>query len=328
MDSILPVVLPPPLRNGDKILVIAPSRAVDPAALKAWAEWMQHRGYQVLFGTSIGVRDHQFGGSDELRARDLQDALDNPEIRAIFFARGGYGAGLLLDRVDWKVLQENPKWLCGYSDATAILNHAHAVSGVVTVHGPMPFQFLTTMGMEVPHSQGAYSPNLDWEHTLQIMESGLINHKPNHHPRAFYPFEPKILTKHSSSALWPLRGKLIGGNLSVLYSLLGSPSLPASNNTILFVEDLDEYLYHTDRMWLGLQRSGYLNGLKAILIGDFTEMRDNSIPFGKDPWSIAVERTRNLGIPCITGLSFGHGPVNNPLPLGWTVTIDREGLSW
>lgn len=313
MNGALPAILPPPLRPGDQILVIAPSRAVEHAILAPWAEWIHQRGYQVLYGESIGVSDHQFGGSDAQRAHDLQEGLGNPDIRAIFFARGGYGAARLLDRVDWKVLQENPKWLCGYSDATAILNHAHAMTGVVTLHGPMPFQFQS---------------NMDWEHTLQIMEGGLMEPKPNGPPRTFYPFEPQILSNHPASGLWPLQGKLLGGNLSVLYSLLGSSSLPDSNDAILLVEDLDEYLYHLDRMWLGLQRSGYLNKLKAILIGDFTAMRDNTIPFGKDPVSIAVERTRSLGIPCIAGLSFGHGPVNNPLPLGWTVTIDREGLSW
>ncbi len=327
MDSLPPVVLPPPLRTGDQIIVIAPSRAIDHAALQPWAEWMHCRGYQVLYGASIGVRDHQFGGSDALRTRDLQEALSNPEIRAIFFARGGYGAARLLDRVEWKVLQENPKWLCGYSDATAILNHAHAITGVVALHGPMPFQFNSALDMESPNSELGRA-NLNWEHTLQIMEGGLIDRNPNDPPRTIYPFEPKILSKHSASAIWPLQGKLIGGNLSVLYSLMGSSSLPDSQDAILFVEDLDEYLYHLDRMWLALQRSGYLNRLKAILIGNFTEMRDNTIPFGKEPASIAVERTQSLGIPCIAGLSFGHGPVNNPLPLGWTVTIDREGLSW
>ncbi|MBM3447463.1 MAG: LD-carboxypeptidase [Bacteroidetes bacterium] len=327
MNSVLPAILPPALRTGDKIMVIAPSRAVDHAELESWTGWMQNRGYQVLYGASIGVREQQFGGSDALRAHDLQEALSNPEIRAIFFARGGYGAALLLDRIQWKVLQENPKWLCGYSDATAVLNHAHATTGIVTLHGPMPFQFDTSMPMEGINAEHG-RPNLDWEHTLKIMEGGLMEPKPNDPPRNFYPFEPKILSKHSASALWPLEGKLIGGNLSVLYSLLGSCSLPDSNDAILIVEDLDEYLYHLDRMWLALQRSGYLNRLKAILIGDFTEMRDNTIPFGKDPCSIAVERTRSLGIPCIAGLSFGHGPVNNPLPLGWTVNIDREGLSW
>lgn len=315
-------------------MVTAPSRAVEQAELKPWSVWMAKRGYNVLFGDSIGIRDHQFAGSDELRARDLQEALDDASIRAIFFARGGYGAARLLDRIHWNALQENPKWICGYSDATALLNHAHQATGVVTLHGPMPFQFNPNSKAEHPMSEGDHPmsegdhPNPDWENTLQIMEGGLMGRKPNDLPQTQYPFEPQILSKHSPSDIWPIRGKLIGGNLSVLYSLLGSCSLPDAKDAILIVEDLDEYLYHLDRMWLALQRSGYLNGLKAVLIGDFTEIRDHTIPFGKDPGSIAVERTQALGIPCITGLSFGHGLMNNPLPLGWTVTIDREGLSW
>lgn len=316
--------VPPPLRPGDKVMVMAPSRAVEQAELKQWSSWMQERGYQVLYGASIGVRDHQLAGNDELRSQDLQYALNNPEIRAVFFARGGYGAARILDQIQWQILKAEPKWLCGYSDATAILNHAHATTGLVSIHGPMPFQF---------------SPNEDWEHTLQLMEGLLTPKDPtntqetDHYLEPFYTFEPHVLSKHDPATLWPMQGKLIGGNLSVLYSLLGSGSLPPSTGCILIVEDLDEYLYHLDRMWLALQRSGYLHNLRGILLGDFTGMRDHAIPFGRDPQEIALERiqfcrtSHQHGIPCITGIPFGHGLKNSPLPLGSSVTLNSNGLS-
>jgi muramoyltetrapeptide carboxypeptidase len=287
---------------------------------------MKKRGYHVLYGAGIGVKDHQFAGSDELRARDLQQAMEDSHIRAIFFARGGYGAARLLDRIRWESLQQNPKWLCGYSDATALLNHAHAATGVVTLHGPMPFQFRPNLNMDGPHPDPE-GTNQDWEHTLRIMEGELMLRSTDHLREVFYPFEPQVLSNQRPDSLWPLQGKLIGGNLSVLYSLLGSGSLPDSRNCLLIAEDIDEYLYHLDRMWLALQRSGYLNPLRGILLGDFTDMRDNVVPYGQDPLNIAAERLKNLGIPCITGLPFGHGPRNNPLPLGWTVHIGANGLS-
>jgi len=296
------MIQPQALKPGDAVALVAPARAVTPEETAAFREWCGHKGLRLKEGRHLYGRIHQFSGTAHERATDLREAWLDPEVKAVFCARGGYGSVQLLEALEDLDWLKNPKWLVGFSDITTLHLHLNRL-GLVTLHAPMAIHW----GIK----------NQYWQENLQSLENAL--------------FELKVeveLYKVLSSEHLPFDGILEGGNLSLLFASLGTPEQPDLKGKILLVEDLDEYLYHLDRMWLGLQRSGYLNKLKAILIGDFTAMRDNTIPFGKDPVSIAVERTRSLGIPCIAGLSFGHGPVNNPLPLGWTVTIDHDGLSW
>jgi len=322
------LLVPPPLRKGDTVGLVAPSRGVDFAQIRAWVEWMERRGFEVEVGLSIGQFKHQLAGTDEERAADLQNFLNRSDVSALFMARGGYGAARILDLVDWSALRRNPKWLCGYSDSTAILNHALAQTGVAGLHGPMPFQFSTT----------EWSIQ-SWELTLGLLEGGFrmpgspyIAFENDHRspnslgvaqpPRAHLFGWPPV--KKSSSQT--IEGYLFGGNLSVIYSLLGSNSLPDRKDLILIAEDIDEYRYHLDRMWLALRRSGQLDKVKAILLGDFTDIKDHTVPHGEEPIGIAYERTRDLGVPVLFGLPFGHGLRNYPLPLGVRVRINPQGL--
>jgi muramoyltetrapeptide carboxypeptidase len=324
IDSFL---VPPFLRKGDTVGLVAPSRGVEYAQISTWVEWMERRGYEVEVGLSIGQFNHQLAGTDEERAADLQSFLNRSDVSALFMARGGYGAARILDLVDWSVLRRYPKWLCGYSDSTAILNHALAHTGVAGLHGPMPFQFSTT--------EWAIQ---SWELTLTLLEGGFRT-----------PGTPYIVFDKEPNSSWTLRhgnlptcplfgwptgkpssntveGYLYGGNLSVVYSLLGSNSLPDRNDLIFIAEDIDEYRYHLDRMWLALRRSGQLDKVNAILLGDFTDIKDHAVPHGQDPIGIAYERTQNLGVPVLFGLPFGHGMRNFPLPLGVKVCINPQGL--
>jgi muramoyltetrapeptide carboxypeptidase len=323
-------LVPPFLRKGDTVGLVAPSRGVEYDQIRAWVEWMERQGFEVEVGLSIGQFHHQLAGTDEERAADLQGFLNRPDIGALFMARGGYGAARILDLVNWSVLRQFPKWLCGYSDSTAILNHALAHTGVAGLHGPMPFQFNTT-------EWGTQS----WELTLALLQGGfrqpgvpyiafanqaeplLTSEIPNDPARPTAPFFGWWTHKTSSKTV---EGYLYGGNLSVVYSLLGSNSLPTHPDLLLLAEDIDEYRYHLDRMWLALRRSGHLDKVKAILLGDFTDIKDHAVPHGLEPIGIAYERTRDLGAPVLFGLPFGHGLRNFPLPLGVRVRINPQGL--
>lgn len=328
--SIESFLVPPFLRKGDTVGLVAPSRGVEYDQIRAWVEWMERRGFEVEVGLSIGQFKHQLAGTDEERAADLQGFLNRTDIGALFMARGGYGAARILDLVDWSALRRSPKWLCGYSDSTAILNHALAHTGVAGLHGPMPFQFNTT-------EWGIQS----WELTLALLEGGF--RQPGIPYIAFANQaeslqSPTIPSGHNQPTApmfgWPtgkpssntVEGYLYGGNLSVIYSLLGSNSLPVHRDLLLLAEDIDEYRYHLDRMWLALRRSGHLDKVKAILLGDFTDIKDHSVPHGQEPIGIAYERTQNLGVPVLFGLPFGHGLRNFPLPLGVKVRINPQGL--
>lgn len=303
-----PVLLPPWLKPGDKVALVAPSRAVAPEEVHEWIAWMQNRGYRVLPGRHLHDRFHQWSGTDELRALDLQEAVNDPEIRAVFLARGGHGATRLLDKIQTEALVRYPKWIIGYSDATALLNHLLQQTGLVTVHGPMPFQF---------SSQGVppAASSEDWELTLSLMEGTL---------HELSPLDLGQTVSPSVDHETILTGRLIGGNLSVLYSLMGSHSMPCPEGAILLVEDLDEYGYHLDRMWLALRRSGYLNSLAAILVGDFTDIKDHAIPFGLKPLEILQEHAGGLPLQVAPGFPCGHGARNMPLPLGLPVELSTK----
>lgn len=323
-----PLLFPPFLRTGDTVGLVAPSRGVEFAQIRPWMEWMGRQGFEVELGLSIGQFEHQLAGTDEERARDLQRFLDRPDISALFMARGGYGAARILDLIDWSSLRRHPKWLCGYSDSTALLNHALAIAGVASLHGPMPFQFNTTdwsrqsWDLTLALLQGQHrKPNIPYiafaNHPDTILPAS-FGHVPTSPLFGWIPSKTKT-TK-------TLEGRLFGGNLSVMYSLLGSNSLPDLKDLILIAEDLDEYRYHLDRMWLALRRSGLLHNLKGILLGDFTEIKDNDVPHGKEPIGIALERTRGLQASVLYGLPFGHSLRNYPLPIGTKVRINTKGL--
>lgn len=322
------LLVPPFLRKGDTVGLVAPSRGVEFAQIRPWMEWMGRQGFEVEVGLSVGQFEHQLAGTDEERAQDLQRFLDRADISALFMARGGYGAARVLDLLDWSALRRNPKWICGYSDSTALLNHALAIAGVASLHGPMPFQFNTTewsrqsWDLTLALLQGQYrKPSIPYIAFTNRPETPLPVSYGNAPTSSLYGWPPS-----KDKTTKNLEGRLFGGNLSVIYSLLGSNSLPKRQDLILIAEDLDEYRYHLDRMWLALRRSGLLDNLKGILLGDFTEIKDNDVPHGQEPIGIALQRTQGLRIPVLYGLPFGHSLRHYPLPLGTKVRINSKGL--
>ena len=292
------MILPPKLKKGDCIAIVATARSVNLSDLQDAIQLLKTWGLQVKTGDSIGLANHQFAGTDAERAADLQAQINNLDVKAIWCAKGGYGSVRILDLIDFSALLKNPKWIIGYSDVTAIHCHLQTL-GLASLHAQMPV--------------GISSKTTASASTLHEVLFGKKMH---------YRF-----AKHSFNQTGEVSAKVIGGNLSVLYSLCGSTSFPKLEKVILLLEDLDEYLYHIDRMMQNLKRNDVFEHLSGIIIGGMTDMNDNAIPFGKTAEQIVHEYINKLKIPVAFGTSFGHLKENLALPFGKEIhlIVNEEG---
>jgi len=282
------MISPPPLKKGDKIALAAPARKVSQQELAFGISVLKQKGFEVVFDENLFLAYNQFAGDDEHRTRTLQQLLDDPTIKAILFSRGGYGSVRIIDRLDFSKFVQHPKWLVGYSDITVFHGHVNSLYGIETIHGPMPLGF-----------------DVNTTESLKSLFSALSG-KPD---QITWPMQ-------SISRKGKAKAKLVGGNLSVLYSLLGSRSFPEMDGVILFLEDLDEYLYHIDRMMMGLKRAGKLGKLAGLVIGGMNGMNDNTIPFGKTAEEIIAEAVEEFDFPVAYGCPVGHKPDNHALVMG------------
>jgi muramoyltetrapeptide carboxypeptidase len=287
------VIRPSNLNKGDKIGIVAPARKISLTEIQKALAIIEQNGFQVYYESELFEADNQFAGNDQTRADYFQRLLDNDEIRAIIAARGGYGSVRIIDKLDFSKFVENPKWIVGYSDITVFFNHINRNFGIQTLHASMLLNF---------------------EQNTQMALSGMFEILEGKNPD--YKIAPHPLNKNGSA-----KALLAGGNLSVLYSLLGSVSFPETKGKILFLEDLDEYLYHIDRMMMGLKRAGVFNDLKGLVVGGMTEMNDNTIPFGKTAEEIILEHVSEYDFPVCFGFPAGHINDNRPLIMGATVEM-------
>ena len=228
----------------------------------------------------------------------MQSLIDDPSVKAIVCCRGGYGTVRVIDRLDFTPLLAKPKWLVGYSDFTVVHCHASRL-GLPTLHATMPINF-------TPCPTPA----------TESLRRALFGH----------PVDIGWQAAEGSDSGVELRGvEVVGGNLSIVYSLLGSASQPRTRGRVLLIEDLDEYLYHIDRRMQALRRAGMLDGLRALLVGGMTDLHDNTVPFGMDAVQIVRQATAGLGFPVIFGAPFGHlGGGNMALPLGERLNISCD----
>lgn len=281
---------PDSLKKGNKIGIIAPARKIEMDELKASITVFESWGLQVELGKNIFARERQFAGTDQQRAKDLQSMLDNPEIRAIVCARGGYGTIRLLPLLDFSNFKKDPKWIVGYSDITALHAHLNQHLGVKSIHGIMPINFPKD-GTE--------------NQAIKTLKNSLFG-KGN-----TYEFD-----RHKYNREGKVSGEIIGGNLSVLYSIAGTKYDIHTEGKILVLEDLDEYLYHIDRMMMNLKMSGKLQSLKALIVGGMSDMNDNSIPFGKTAYEIIRNAVKEYDYPVCFNFPAGHIENNYALVLG------------
>ena len=285
------MIRPFPLRSGDKIAIVATARKISVEelsfALNIFREW----GLDPVLSPNLLSVYHQFAGTDEERLSDLNWAISHAEVKAIIVARGGYGTVRIVDGIDFSVLRQNPKWIIGYSDVTVLHNECNT-NRICSLHATMPINF-----------------NRNAE-ALESMRKFIFGELPT------YSFQATHWNREGEC-----RAELVGGNLSLLYALSGTKSDLNTDGKILFLEDLDEYLYHIDRMMLNLKRSGKLSNLKGIVVGGMTEMKDNVVPFGKTAEQIVLDAVKDYHYPVAFGFPAGHVDRNLALLLGSEVHL-------
>lgn len=288
------MIIPPLLAPGSTIGITATARKVVMPELTFAIQSMTSAGYKIILSPEVFAAENQFAGSDEVRAAAFNQLLANPEIDAIWCARGGYGSVRLLEKIDWHLLQQYPKWIMGFSDITAIHSHVYTQVGACSIHCPMPFAF--------EKQTEASQQNLQ-----KMLGTGSLSYQaPNH-----------LLNRKGAAS-----GKMVGGNLSVLYSLLASKSQMQTNGCILFLEDLDEYLYHIDRMMMALKRAGMLENLSGLVVGGMTDMHDNPQPFGRSVEEIVFDAVSQYKYPVCFGFPSGHIATNFAWIHGATATLN------
>jgi len=292
------------LQTGDSIAIVATARKITEQELQPAIELLESWGLKIVFSPHLFATDHQFAGTDQIRANDLQWAINRPEIKAIMVARGGYGTSRIIDKVDFSPLQQSFKWIIGYSDIT-VLHQRLAMMEIPSLHATMPISI----------------PNNDNE-TLKHLKTILFSGK-----APSYSFKTHKLNKAGLA-----EGLLIGGNLSVIYHLRGTRYDLDVSGKILFLEDLDEYLYHIDRMLQNFKLSGWFDSLAGLLIGDMPDMHDNTVPFGRNAQEIVAEQTRDYPFPVAFVSGLGHGSRNLPLILNhrieMNITTDGCNMKW
>ncbi|MCC7050812.1 MAG: LD-carboxypeptidase [Bacteroidia bacterium] len=292
--------IPPFLTKGDTIGICSPARKISLAEVEPAIQTFKNWGLNVKLSDNLFNEHHQFSGTDEQRAFDLQNLINDKQVNAIICARGGYGSVRVLDKVDFSVLKKNPKWIIGFSDITALHAHINKNQQVSTLHATMPINFTKS------------------EQSVNSLQKLLFGKD------FIYPINTHPFNKNGIA-----HGKIIGGNLSVLYSLAATNSDIDTTGKILFLEDLDEYLYHIDRMMMQLKRSGKLNNLSGLMLGSFTDSKDNAVPFGMNPYEIIKSHVDEYNYPVCFGFPAGHQELNTALYFGVEakLSISNEKVS-
>jgi muramoyltetrapeptide carboxypeptidase len=293
------MIRPDYLMPGDKIGIVAPARKVTPQEMENGLQLLRNAGFEIVLGKNLYGEDHQFSGTDNERAADLQHMIDDHEIKAIMCARGGYGMLRIIDHIDFAPLVEYPKWLIGFSDITALHSHAHTNIGLETIHADMLINF---------------QPDLFNQQSFDTLIQALTGAQLSYEWQT-----PEHLQKLNRNG--KMTAELVGGNLSLLYANNSTASDLDCLGKILFIEDIEEYLYHIDRMMVNLKRSGKLENIAALVVGGMTNMNDNKIPFGKTAEEIIYEHVREFEIPIVFGFPAGHQSPNLALILGREVEL-------
>ena len=283
------MIIPPNLLPGDRIRIVSTAGKVQKDKVLPGIELLQDEGYEVIIGKHVFDKHFQYAGNDQQRAADLQEAISDPKTKAIIFARGGYGTVRIIEKIDFSPLLKNPKWLVGFSDVTVLHSVLNKLR-IASIHGAMPAFFLENK-----------KPTRSFFSLIELLTSG----KSQPETKA------NLLNRTGTSS-----GELVGGNLSLIYSLQGTPWQLETKGKILLIEDLSEYLYHLDRMMQNLRMAGQLKDLAGLVVGGFTDLKDNDSPFGKSAQEIILEAVQDYHFPVCFDFPAGHIPKNLALMLG------------
>ncbi|MDD2792884.1 MAG: LD-carboxypeptidase [Sediminibacterium sp.] len=291
------IKVPPYLKPGDTIGIACPSGFSMPETIQPAVDLIQSWGYAVKIGATVGKRDFTFGGTDEERTADFQAMIDDPQVKALLCATGGYGAGRIIDRLNFSSFRKHPKWVIGFSDITVFHSHLHQVYRVASIHSKMCGSF----------------PK-DWATADEVQVNSILSIKQAIEGQPVtYPVLPVLQNR-----LGTAEAQLVGGNLKILENMSGSVSSIQTDGKILFVEDVGEPLYNIDRMFLNLQRSGRLAELKGLIVGGFTNIKPDNpdAPFGRDIYTIVKEHTGQFNYPVCFDFPVGHQKNNFALKCG------------
>lgn len=290
MDKNIPFLVP-----RDKIKIVSPAKGIEPSLVFEAKEYWEKQGFIVELGQFCIGKHHYFSGTDQERTSDFQDALDNPEIKAIICARGGYGSIRIVDLINWSSFIRNPKWIVGFSDIT-VFHQRLQHFGYPSIHATMPLNYKQNSKESLK--------------TLVDSLTGKLK-------------EIKVKS-HSKNILGKTKGILLGGNFSIVYSTLGTSDQPDYTGAVLFLEDLAEQLYHIDRMFYALQKSGIMNHISALIIGGFTDMQDTKLGFGKDLEGIIQDHISYRNIPLVFDFPAGHIDDNRAMIFGKEVELNVQ----
>ena len=292
------MIVPPFLKKGDKIAITCPAKKL-PHGIEQAVQLIKSWGLEVVLGETVNASFNQFAGDDTLRAQDFQQFLDDPSVKAIIAARGGYGTIRIIDKLDFSRFSDQPKWIIGFSDITVLHSHIHAVFNTATIHGQMPLN--VTDG------------------TAGSFESVR---------KALFGEELRYSSKSTAQQIYgEAEGILIGGNLTLLAMMSGSVSEMDYTGKILFLEDVGEYLYSIDRLMWHLKRAGKLSQLKGMVVGQFSGLKDNDVPFGQTVEEIIASHVSDYGFPVCFDFPAGHICDNQALILGKKVHLQVVGLN-
>jgi muramoyltetrapeptide carboxypeptidase len=285
------VKIPPYLQPGDTIGMVCPAGFMAPERMQTCIDTLQAWGYTVKKGKTLSsTSDNYFSGTDEERLSDFQQMLDDESVKAILCARGGYGVGRIIDKIDFKKFKKHPKWIIGFSDVTILHSHIYRNLETATLHAPMAGAF----------NDGGYN-----DQYVQSLKNALEGKKIRYE-----------IPAHALNRKGEAVGELIGGNLSLLAHITGTPSDSKYKGRILFLEDIREFLYNMDRMLYQLKRSGKFDKLAGVIIGGFTEAQDTDRPFGKTAYEILSDIFNEYDYPVCFDFPVSHGKENLALKVG------------
>ena len=283
------IKIPAYLKKGDCIGITCPAGYMDAQKAQTCIKTLQDWDFEVMVGKTLGGRSkNYFSAADAGRRDELQAMLDDENIKAILFGRGGYGMGRIIDQLDFTRFKKNPKWVIGFSDITVLHSHLYSKVKVASLHAPMAAAF-----------------NDGENEFIQSLHRAITGKKAKYSCAA-HPFNRSGITS----------AELVGGNLALLAHVTGTPSAINTKNKILFIEDTGEYIYNIDRMMYQLKRSGQLNGLAGLIIGGFTDMKDTERPFGKTVYEVIKEIVAGYDYPVCFGFPVSHGKENYALKVG------------
>lgn len=277
----------PYLKQGSKVAIAAPARCVTTEEMEYAIHWLEEKGFIPVYDERLFAVHHIFAGDDDFRAAVFQEYLDNEDIDAIWIARGGYGSIRIIDKLDFTHFLQHPKWIIGFSDGT-VLHGKLSRLGIPSLHAAMPFYFAN----KTPEAKQSLFDALMGQ-ALQ------------------YEF-----STHPQNRIGQMEGEIVGGNLSVLYGMMGSHTFPDLDGKILFIEEVDEYIYHIDRMMRSLKRAGKLAHLKGLIVGGLTQIHDNTHPFGQTAEEVIAEAVSEYDYPVCFGFPAGHFDDNRTLFFG------------